>query len=375
MRASIATHERLHNVLDTGWNAVLLSWKGGVLVSRVHGVLTSRQKAILDLIVEHYVRDASPVGSEALGRQHKLGVSSATIRNDMAELEQEGYISRPHSSSGSVPLDKAYRLYVETVAAQEIGEVPSAIRESIQSRLAEVERDIDEWTNVAARLLAGLVDNMAIATFPKAIEPRVRHVELVYLREFLAMLIVVLEQARLRRQLVWITEDLNLQETSNRISEQVVGHTWREIEERDALLSPVEEELVSTTASILREEDHSAHRDHHFNGLRNLLSQPEFSDSDQLQTVVESVEDGTLVQAVLNEAPESGVVRVVIGQESRGDLLWPLSVVIGRYGWDGEVMGAVGAVGPMRMEYQRTISSVGLMSHVMSDMFEAMQGS
>ena len=340
-----------------------------------HSVLTDRQKAILDLIVEDYVRDASPIGSETLGRQHKLGVSSATIRNDMAELEQEGYITRLHSSSGSVPLDKAYRLYVETVAAQEIERIPVAISESIRSRLTEVERDIDEWTNVASRLLAGLVGNMAVATFPKAVEPRVRHIELVYIREFLAMLIIVLEQARLRRQLVWITEDLDIQETSNKISEQVVGHTWREIEERDALLSPVEEELVSTAASILREEDRNSYRDHHFDGLRNLLGQPEFSDNDKVQTVVESVEDGTLVQAVLDEAPESGVVRVVIGQESRGDLLWPLSVVIGRYGWDGEAMGAVGAVGPMRMEYQRTIASVELMSHVMSDMFGTMQGS
>ena len=136
------------------------------------------------------------------------------------------------------------------------------------------------------------------------------------------------------------------------------------------LLSPLEEDLMDAAVSMLREEDSSDHLGHYLDGLRNLLSQPEFSDKDQVRAVVESVEDGSLPQAILDEVPDIGVVRVVIGRENRGYMLWPLSIVIGRYGVFGEVSGVVGAVGPVRMQYSRAIAGVQLMVGVMSGLAE-----
>ncbi len=337
-------------------------------------MLTARQETLLKLIVEDYIGTATPIASETIARNHQLKVSSATIRNEVACLEEAGYLTRPHPSAGTVPLDKAYRLYVESLEDSETREVRQGEVDSLRQQLIDIQRDVDEWTSGAAVILARRVGNMAIATFPKAKESRVRHLEVVPLQDLMVMLIVVLEQARLRRHLIKLDEPMEpteLEASSNRLKRQVVGLSRRGIESKEMSLTPLEEEVVGATMLILREEDRTSHPDPYVDGLRNLLSQPEFSENDKVRAIVEGVEEGSLVQAVLEETPDGRVVRVIIGQENRGDLLWPLSVVICQYGIPGEATGAVGAVGPKRMEYSKTISDVRLMSSVMSELLES----
>ena len=336
-------------------------------------VLTTRKRDILNLIVEDYIEGSAPVASETIARKHKLGVSPATIRNEVAGLEHEGYITRPHPSAGSVPADKAYRLYVETVVPTRPNKIPPNVRASIRQQLIEVECDIDEWTSVAAAVLAGLVGNLAIATFPKARESRLKHIELVPLQDFLALLIVVFEQARMKRQLIRMKQPkppTELRRSTNKLNELLLGLSRREIESKEMVLSPLEQELVATTVVMLKEEDHSEHLGHYLDGLRNLLGQPEFSEKEQVHALVEGIEDGSLARAILDKAPESSTVRVVIGQESREDMLWPLSIVIGQYGEAGVAVGAVGAIGPVRMEYTKAVVGVELMAGMMNELAE-----
>lgn len=336
-------------------------------------MLSSRSKTVLNVIVGDYIREATPISSEAIARRSELNVSAATIRSDVVELEQEGFIMRPHTSSGSVPLDKGYRFYVGAVGEPKLDYIPAHVRGFIHREMTEVERDVEDWSRVAAAVLARLVDNMAIATFPKSKESRVKHIELVRLQDVLALLIVVFEQATVRRQLIRfskpITEDSMLR-SSNRLKHKLVGLTRREIKERQVSFDPYDNDLVSSAMVMLEEEDRIEHRDHYLDGLRNLLDQPEFSDKENVRGFVKSLEDGSLARAILDEVPEAGLINVVIGQENRGNMLWPFSVIIGRYGVPGEATGAVGAVGPIRMEYSRTIAGVGLMAEVMSEMVE-----
>ena len=339
-------------------------------------MLTPRQETILNLIVDDHIRTAAPVASETIARLPDLAVSPATIRNEVGCLEDAGYITRPHPSAGSVPADKAYRLYVESLANVAAEDIPARVRRRVRKDLSEVERDVDEWANVAAGVLARIVGNLAIATFPKAKESRVRHLELVYLQNVLAMLIVVLEEARLARQLIRLkrpVEPSELEASTNKVKKELVGLTRREIESKVMDLSPLEGELVEAATMVLKEEDRAANRDHYVDGLRNILGQPEFAENEKVRALVERVEDGSLVNAVLAEAPEGDVVRVVIGQENRGDVLWPLSVVICQYGIPDEAVGAVGAVGPTRMEYSRTIPRVKFMASVMSELVEVVR--
>ena len=337
-------------------------------------MLTARQETILKLIIDDYIQAASPIASDSIARNHDVTVSPATIRNDVACLEEAGYLTRPHPSAGSVPVDKAYRFYVESLMRMESDEISPNLRRAIRKQLSEIERDVDEWASGAATVLARLVGNMAIATFPKARESRVRHLELVHLQDFLAMLIVVVEQARLRRHFIRLSgpvEAAELAASTNKVKSQLVGLTHREIESKSMVLNDLEEELVDATVLILREEDRSGYRDHYVDGLRNLLGQPEFEENEKMRALVDAVEGGSLAQAVLEETPDGSVVRVIIGQENRGDMLWPLSVVICQYGIPDQVAGAVGAVGPTRMEYSKTIGYVRLISSVMSELVQS----
>lgn len=336
-------------------------------------MLTRRQETILKLIVDDYITTATPVASERIVRRHNLSVSPATVRNDVADLEEEGYVTRPHPSAGTVPSDKAYRFYVESFVFPQETALPAETRASIRRRLEEVERDVDEWANVAASVLAQLVGNMAIATFPKAREARVRDLHLVPLQEVLALLIVVLEKARLRRQLVRFSRPVTSTEMElavNKVRSQVQGLTRWQIHRLSAEWSALEEELVQTTVDILEEEDRAAFQDHYVHGLRNLLEQPEFSETDRLRDVVEAIESGSLVEAVLSEALNVRAVRVIIGHENQGDLLWPLSVVICQYGVPDEAVGAICAIGPTRMHYSTAVAGVQFISSAMSDLVE-----
>ncbi len=336
-------------------------------------MLKERTQTILNLIVGDYIARAVPVSSEAIARTSGLGVSPATVRNDVSELEHEGFVTRPHPSAGSVPLDKGYRVYVETSPGENAG-ISQAETDSIRARLNEVEREPDDWTSAAAASLVELVGNLAIVTFPRGRETRVKRIELIELQDLLVLLIVVFEQARLRRQLVRLnerTEAAELQIAANRVNEMLLGLNWREIEAIETQMSPFERDIVAATGLILQEEDRGTHQEHYLDGLRSLLGQPEFAENQKARGMIEGAEDGTLAQAILGQAPDRPRdVKVVIGKENREDLLWPLGVVIGQYGVAGESAGTIGAVGPVRMDYKKTIACVELVADVMSEMAE-----
>ena len=163
-----------------------------------------RRDTVLKIIVNEYIATALPVASESILRHHRLGVSPATIRNDMAFLEEEGYITRPYTSSGGVPLDKAYRYYVETIS-ENVG-LPSEEQKRIRSALNEAVDEYDRLLKMAANIMAHLVGNAAIVTQPMSSENKFRHMELVEIHEYMALLVLVLSNAVLRRQILTFEE-------------------------------------------------------------------------------------------------------------------------------------------------------------------------
>ena len=216
-----------------------------------------------------------------------------------------------------------------------------------------------------------MVGNLAVATPPRTAESRVRRLEVVPLEGLLVMMIVVLEQTRLRRQMVRLTEPTDadvLARSANRVRDLVEGQTRRQLAKVHFDLTPLEREILQTTIQVLEEEDRDLFSDHYLDGLRNLLAQPEFAENRKVRELVEGFEDGTLAQAVLEEMPDGATLRVIIGAENRGDVLRPLSVVIARYRGPGGAVGAIAAVGPTRMRYAHTIARVRLMTSVMTEM-------
>jgi heat-inducible transcriptional repressor len=333
--------------------------------------LSPRQETILKTILDGYIATAVPVPSEVVTHRHGLGVSAATVRHEMAALEEEGYISRPHLSAGGVPTDKAYRYYVEALATTH--ELPLETKRSMQREFTSVGRDVDEWTKLSARMLAEVASNMALVSMPRTIQTRIRNLQLVYLDEHLVMQVVVLQEARLRKELVPLAEPVSeedINHVAGKLNNHVKGLSYQEVLDRSIETTPLEKDVLDVALRILQEEDQASFADYIIEGLRHLVDQPEFKGSSQVHDLIEILESRRLAQAILTESPGVGGIRVVIGSENHEDALKPMSLVIAQYGVRNQVFGTISIVGPMRMHYERTIAGVNYFSSLMSQMLE-----
>jgi heat-inducible transcriptional repressor len=333
-------------------------------------MLAKRTGNILDIIVGEYISMARPVGSEAIVERHGLGVSSATVRNEMARLEEEGYIVRPHISGGAIPSDRGYRHYVESVI-RKAEEVPIDEQLMLSHLFHQVEQELSEWTHLAASLLARMVCSVAIVTSPKALSCRIKHLELVSLQESLALLILLLQEARLKQQLVAFDEVVSqgeLSAISIKLSTLFQGLTVAQILAQDEVLSPIEQHIKNAVVQVMAEEDRLRYEEPYVEGLRHILAQPEFTQTQSMLRLVEMLESRDMVRSLLSEMVVDGGVRIVIGAENREDAMKGYSMVVTQYGVPGEVNGALGVIGPTRMPYGRAISSVRYVGSLLSEL-------
>lgn len=339
-------------------------------------MLSARKERVLGVIVDEYIRVGTPIPSENVARSLPDTVSSATVRNEMAELEEGGYITRPYSSAGGVPSNRGYRTFVESLD----GDLEPAreLQEAIQMRFRRIQPDMEEWTRTAVKLLAQLMHSTAVASPPRAVESRWKHLELICVQEFLALLVVVLEGTRLKQQLVPLQQPFTQDElsmVSNRLNAYFGGLTHREMAVRSVGTSPFEEEVKEVVVGILRtEEEEEGLADPYVDGLRHTLQHPDLSRGSRGREFVEFLEDRNLLRSVLSEIPPGGVVRVVIGDENKADALQPFSIVFSRYGIPERSSGVLGVVGPTRMEYANAISNVRYLSLLMSGLVSEVHG-
>ncbi len=338
-------------------------------------MLTSRKAQVLSSVVDEYIGAALPVSSDTIVKKHRLGVSSATVRNDMSTLESEGYLTRPHPSSGAVPSDKGYRFYVESISS--LQEVPYEHKYTIRYQLVNVEKEIESWTRLSASMLAQLVNSVAIVTYPQWPRAKLAKLDLVYVNESLTFIVVVLEETRLRKQLLPLgvpiaNDDLHI--VANKLTYHLHGLSREEIVAKDLALTPFEEQIKETAVSLMAQEDRSRNDGHYVDGLRHLLRQPEFSQGDRMRDIIDAIEDSDLPKAVLAEVPGLGNLKVVIGEENRMSNLHPFSMVICQYGLPGGGIGSISALGPTRMEYPRMIAGVKFVSSLMSEMLPRVAG-
>ena len=338
-------------------------------------MLTVRKQKILQIIVEQYIHTPVPVSSEGVAQKIPMAVSSATIRNDMAELEEDGYIARAHASAGGIPSDKAYRTYVESLG--EVMEPSLEVRELIRHRFRQTHMDMGAWSRMAVHLLAGLVRTIALATLPQAIEARWKYLSLVHLQEFLALLVMVLHESRLKQQLLPLKEPTTQDELtriSSKLNASFAGLSRHEVRARNVELTPFEEQVTDTALNLLRADQEEGTPFHYVDGLRHMFSYPELSVGSRAREVAELLESPQTMRSLLEEIPGTGVVRVTIGTENKTDLLRPFSIVFAQYGVPSEATGVVGVVGPTRMEYATAISNVRYFSSVMSEMVDEVHG-
>ncbi|MEE9325561.1 MAG: heat-inducible transcriptional repressor HrcA [Dehalococcoidia bacterium] len=338
-------------------------------------VLTQRKETILKAIVGDYIDVAVPVGSESIATKHGLQLSSATIRNVMADLEAEGYIIRPHSSAGGVPSDKGYRYYVESLGGGEALSLEE--RMMIRHQFHQVAREFEEWTHLSAALLAQIAHNLGVASLPRARHSRLKRLELIAIQELLTLMVIIFQGANIKRELLNLEETASQQEldyTADRLSESLDGLTYPQIQAKDWGDSPLEKQVVKELVRLMQWQDEGDYEELHVDGLRHIFGQPEFSSGERVRTLMEVLEDKSFLQRVLQQIYQSKGIQVVIGSEIRDDALQHCSLVITGYGFPGDIKGVIGIIGPKRMNYARSISAVRYLSSLMDEMITEVYG-
>jgi heat-inducible transcriptional repressor len=337
-------------------------------------MLSARRETILRSIVGQYIVKATPVASQSVVDDHELTVSPATIRNEMAHLEEEGYITRQHTSAGSIPSDKGYRYYVESLGDIEL---PLAEQRLVSHLFHQVERELEEWLRLAATITAQLVQNMAVVTTPKTVNCQFKYLELVSLQDSLALAIFVLRGARIKQRLITFDQSVSqskLTAVANRLNSVYSGLTRLQILDRRIELSPVEQQLTDCLVDIMRAEDEKEYEEPYLDGLHFMLSQPEFTRGQRLKSLMELIDQRSLLRIIAPEGLKNQEIQVVIGRENRAEAIQDYSVVIGRYGPADEAAGTIGVIGPTRMPYARAISTISYLSSLLSGLTTELYG-
>ncbi len=328
-----------------------------------------RRLAVLRAIVEDYVATEEPVGSKALVERHGLNVSPATIRNDMAALEEEGFLAQPHTSAGRVPTDKGYRLFVDRLTT--VKPMSSAERKAIATFL-DGAVDLDDVVHRSVRVLAQLTRQVAVVQYPTLSRSTVRHIEIVALTPTRLLTVLILSTGRVEQRLVEldapIEEDalvalrsrVNLAATGEQISTAVTALDG--LVAGDAPAPPATAAVVETLVDAM--SDHRSDERVAVGGTANLAR---FGDSfdTAVRPLLEALEEQVVLLKLLGEASGGGAVTVRIGAEGPYEELASTSVVATGYG-PGDALASLGIVGPTRMDYPSTMAAVRAVARYVS---------
>ncbi|MCW2588736.1 MAG: heat-inducible transcriptional repressor HrcA [Mycobacterium sp.] len=323
-----------------------------------------RRFEVLRAIVADFVTTKEPIGSKTLVERHNLGVSSATVRNDMAVLEAEGYITQPHTSSGRVPTEKGYREFVDRL--DDVKPLSTSERRAILSFL-ETGVDLDDVLRRAVRLLAQLTRQVAIVQYPTLSSASVRHLEVVALTPARLLLVVITDTGRVDQRIVELGDSVDehqLSQLRDRLGQALEG---KPLSAASIAVSDLAVNLngqgglgdaVGRAATVLVETlvDHAEER-LLLGGTANLTrNTADFGGS--LRSVLEALEEQVVVLKLLAAQQQAGKVTVRIGHETEAEQMAGTSVVSTLYGTSGKVYGGMGVIGPTRMDYPGTIANV-----------------
>jgi len=334
--------------------------------------LTSRQQMLLGLVVREYVSTAAPVGSKGLTERFNLGVSSATIRNELARLEELGYLTHPHTSAGRQPTDKGYRFFVERLMGD--NELPVTEQRMISHQFHQVRQDVEQWMKLAAAVLSRTARGAALITAPQSTNVRFKHLQLISTQGRLVLLVVVLQDGSVKQEMLTLAESMAqevLDEASRRLNNACENMNGEAITALRASLPTFEAEIAGVVADILQASESRSSNPIYRDGLSEMLKQPEFEPRTVSEKVLRVMEEHTgLLEEVFANALDANVggVQVVIGGEGRWRELSDCSLVLSRYGVPHQAIGTLGVMGPTRMPYGRAISAVRYVSDLMSDL-------
>jgi len=346
--------------------------------------LSQRKQQILRVLVEEYIHTAIPVASETLVRKYKLNFSSATVRHELAGLEEAALIYQPHTSAGRVPTDLGYRYFVEHLMEESALSLDE--QRLIRHQFYQVQDQLDQWVRLTASVMARLLHSAAVMTSPRSIEGRLKHFEILSVTDLSAHLVLVLMDGAVKQQRLLLEAPFQQEELSamaKHLNELFYNKNAVEVNQllQQHELPPVAHLVGSTIAHIL--EQHGDPLDDVFyrEGVVNILEQPEYSRmgpeeerNERVRKVLEVLEQNRFLPALASQLRWSDGVQVIIGGEHEWDEMKDVSLVVARYGQEGKIGGLLGVIGPTRMQYGRAIAVVRYMAQVMNELLAEVYG-
>jgi heat-inducible transcriptional repressor len=326
--------------------------------------LDDRKAAILRAVVEEYVETAQPVGSQTIARATDLGVSSATVRNDMMVLEREGYLRQPHTSAGRVPTDRGYRFFVDHLAEDE--PLPLGSRRAVSEFFASAHQALEELLLETGQLLARVSRHASVIVGPQPDAAKLRSIQLVSLQPRLVLVVAVLSNGAIEKQVLHLDDDVDdaLVASVNRVlGAQLVGQPWSArptfvptgTAEVDRVAGMAHAALCTPTGTEVVEP-------FYVGGVSRLAAEHDaFSTAESAARLLEILEHQVVVVSLVRELLDAGVA-VSIGSENRVDALSECSIVVAPYEIDGVPVGIVGVLGPTRMNYRHALAAVSTVS-------------
>ena len=339
--------------------------------------LTERQRIVLRAVVEDYVLNAIPVGSNSLVERYGLLVSSATVRSAMAELEALGLLSHPHTSAGRVPSDLGYRIYVESLMRESA--LDRADQLMIRHQFSQVQLTSNEWLRLAASILATSTRSAAVVTPARARRARYGHIQLVELADQSRLAVLVLGdgnvvQRRLDRAAVERATagqpigQADLDAAASTLNAELAGLSAPQVRRRVAKMAPLTAHVAEVVVQVLDESDSVAVEEVFTDGIVNVLEQPEFAEGAKLRGVLEVLQRSDFLEKLVPVLSRRGGVTVIIGHENVNDAMHEVSLVFAPYGTEDSALGLLGVLGPTRMPYPRAIPTVRYLATLMNEL-------
>ena len=342
---------------------------------RTPGSLDQREESILRAVIEEYVATATPVGSAALVHRYRLGVSSATVRNILADLESAGLLTHPHTSAGRIPTDAGYRYFVESISEDSV--LPPVEQLMIRHQFGQVQHASEQWFRLAATILAGANRTAGIATAAKPRSAHVRRIDVVSISERLASLIIVFREGALRQVLVNLrqpAEQEDLTRAAVILDGLMAGRTAADAERALTRIDPagpigaLVQHVGERVLTAVRDYDATAIEEVFSDGLLHVMEAPEFERSDKLRRVFAALENRAYLSELFDSIAGTGRVEAFIGGENAPEEMRDVSLVLASYGEPGRAVGVVGVLGPTRMGYAQAIGTVRFVSSLMNEL-------
>ena len=341
----------------------------------LHDQLNDREKNVLRYIIQQFILTASPVGSRNIAKRYDIGVSPATVRNIMSDLEESGFINHPHTSAGRIPTDKGYRFYVDSLMS--IQKLRNREKELIEKSFVNDKPDTDEMVKLAGKLLSSITRQLACVSYPNLDSGIFEKLQIVSISSTRIMVVISIKSGLVKTITLEMDSEIKesqLESVQILLNERLSGLTFKEIRDTfsdrfqdvDENQKPVIRLFIDSVDKIFKDEIKSERVI--VTGAKNIIHHPEFENPENFQSVIEMIEDKDIIIHIMEKSGENATddLYISIGSENKEKKLQEYSFISKEYSF-GETQGTLGIIGPKRMEYSKIVAIVDYMAKMLSE--------